>query len=80
MFLAPAEGQVLDTWHTGGLRGTGGHDFEMKGASVPAIRSVWFADPPVCRRNLHMTHRGYPYGAAGSDRITASDHREGFLK
>ena len=53
MFLPRADGHVLDTWYTGGLRGTGSHDFEVNGVVVPESRSVWFADPPVERGSLY---------------------------
>ncbi|MGH2588141.1 MAG: acyl-CoA dehydrogenase family protein [Dehalococcoidia bacterium] len=38
-FVVPiADCQILDTWYTTGLRGTGSHDFQVDGAFVPAAR------------------------------------------
>ena len=47
MFMPHGDATVLDTWHVGGLRGTGSHDFEANDVFVPASRTVSFADPPV---------------------------------
>jgi alkylation response protein AidB-like acyl-CoA dehydrogenase len=39
--LAPAgEVEIIDTWHTSGLRGTGSNDFAMHDAFIPDGRSV----------------------------------------
>jgi alkylation response protein AidB-like acyl-CoA dehydrogenase len=35
MFVPASEGTILDTWHSGGLRGTGSHDIEVRDAFVP---------------------------------------------
>lgn len=44
IFFVPAsQGTILDTWHTGGLRGTGSHDVEVRDALVPAERGFPFA-------------------------------------
>ena len=53
MFMPRADATVVDTWYTGGLRGTGSHDFEVKDVFVPESRSVWFTDPPVERGPLY---------------------------
>lgn len=43
MFLFPAaEAEFADTWHTGGLRGTGSGDLIVRDLVVPAARSVSF--------------------------------------
>jgi alkylation response protein AidB-like acyl-CoA dehydrogenase len=39
MFFPAAECQVLDTWYSTGMRGTGSTDFAVEGAFVPASRT-----------------------------------------
>jgi alkylation response protein AidB-like acyl-CoA dehydrogenase len=35
MFFPAPAARALDTWHTGGMRGTGSHDFVAEGVAVP---------------------------------------------
>jgi alkylation response protein AidB-like acyl-CoA dehydrogenase len=47
-FLRMAEGEILDTWHTTGSRGSGSHDFSAQNIFVPAARTCAF--PMTSRR------------------------------
>ena len=53
LFFPAAECEILDTWHSIGLRGTGSHDYTVTDLFVPAERSFWFRDPPVERGSLY---------------------------
>lgn len=41
LLLPVAEAELLDTWHTRGMRGTGTHHFEVKDVFVPEERTVF---------------------------------------
>lgn len=46
LFFIPKEAiNVIDTWHVGGLRGTGSHDIEVKDHFVPEAYAVDFESP-----------------------------------
>jgi indole-3-acetate monooxygenase len=47
LFFPAAECNILDTWDSIGLRGTGSHDFTVSDVFVPTDRSVSFREPPV---------------------------------
>jgi indole-3-acetate monooxygenase len=38
MFMPPGDCQILDTWYTTGMRGSGSNHFEVRDVFVPAIR------------------------------------------
>ena len=44
VFVAQSAGQVLDTWYSTGLRGSGSHDFELKDVFVPEAHTTSFPD------------------------------------
>jgi alkylation response protein AidB-like acyl-CoA dehydrogenase len=37
--------EILDTWHSGGLRGSGSHDVVVKDVLVPADHTLWISEP-----------------------------------
>jgi indole-3-acetate monooxygenase len=45
--------EILDTWRTGGLRGTGSHDAIANDVFVPQHRSLWLLDPPTSDAPLY---------------------------
>ena len=53
-FFARDQVQIHDTWRTGGLRGTGSHDFEVANAFVPEGRSVAMGSAPLCSGPLYQ--------------------------
>jgi alkylation response protein AidB-like acyl-CoA dehydrogenase len=46
-FYPASEGEIVDTWHVAGLRGTGSHDVKASGVRVPRERTLMpFFEPP----------------------------------
>ena len=41
-----ASATIHDTWHVGGLRGTGSHDVELQNVFVPDSWAFWWTDTP----------------------------------
>jgi alkylation response protein AidB-like acyl-CoA dehydrogenase len=47
LFFPAADCEILDTWHSIGLRGTGSHDYTVTDVLVPAAHSLSLREPPV---------------------------------
>src|SRR5881296_3505477 len=47
MFVSVAEAELLDTWHTRGMRGTGTHHFAVNDVFVPTDRTVLSQTAPL---------------------------------
>ena len=52
VYLPKGSYRILDTWHVGGLRGTGSHDVVVDDIFVPAERTFSFTDPAQYDRPL----------------------------
>ena len=48
-FLDPDQGEILRTWDTMGLRGTGSHDYESKNVFAPDQRTMKIGSRPYAR-------------------------------
>ena len=69
-----SDGEIIDTWHVVGLRGTGSFDFEIDNLYVPAERTVSRLEPPAIESPLyrprffgiwsHTVHAGCTLGIA----------------
>ena len=44
-FVNRAELDIIDTWHVGGMRGTGSHDVQVRNVFVPEHRTLALTDP-----------------------------------
>jgi alkylation response protein AidB-like acyl-CoA dehydrogenase len=49
-FVPAAEGEILDTWTTNGLRGSGSHDWMVKDRFIPEERTFNLAAPTLYRQ------------------------------
>jgi alkylation response protein AidB-like acyl-CoA dehydrogenase len=73
VFFRATDGERIDTWDTGGLRGTGSHDYAVRGLFVPKERTFAFdASPRVpgllyrlpCQALLDSAMAAIPLGIA----------------
>src|SRR5271170_8013902 len=64
LFFPAASCEILDTWHSIGLRGTGSHDYAVTDLFVPAAHSLWFREPPVEPGPLYAMPTIALFGAA----------------
>jgi indole-3-acetate monooxygenase len=69
--LPPSQAEVLDTWDTTGMRGTGSHDYTVTDVFVPAERVHPVIDPSPRRQPLyqfagwtHVAHAALGLGIA----------------
>jgi alkylation response protein AidB-like acyl-CoA dehydrogenase len=51
--LAVGDLEIVDTWHTSGLRGTGSHDAVAEDVFVPERRSLWLLEAPTAGGPLY---------------------------
>ncbi|HET7881419.1 MAG TPA: acyl-CoA dehydrogenase family protein [Acetobacteraceae bacterium] len=64
LFFPAADCEIIDTWHTIGLRGTGSHDYAVSDVFVPTARSLSFQEPPVEQGPLYAMPTVALFGTA----------------
>jgi len=52
LFVRRSEAEIIDTWHVGGLRGSGSHDVAVHDLHVPRERAVTPATPPTAEEPI----------------------------
>ena len=57
VFFPAADGELIDNWDVGGLRGTGSHDYAVSGLFVPEARAIPFDAAPRAPGPLYRLPR-----------------------
>ena len=57
VFFPAADGELIDNWDVGGLRGTGSHDYAVCGLFVPRARAIPFDAAPRAPGPLYRLPR-----------------------
>ncbi|HVA14513.1 MAG TPA: acyl-CoA dehydrogenase family protein, partial [Stellaceae bacterium] len=57
VFFPAADGELIDNWDVGGLRGTGSHDYAVSGLFVPRMRAISFDAAPRAPGALYRLPR-----------------------
>lgn len=63
LFFPASECEILDTWHSIGLRGTGSHDYSVSDVFVPAAHSLSFREAPAEPGPLYLMPTVALFGA-----------------
>jgi alkylation response protein AidB-like acyl-CoA dehydrogenase len=63
LFFPAGDCEILDTWDSIGLRGTGSHDYSVTDTFVPTARSLSFREPPVESGPLYAMPTVAQFGA-----------------
>jgi len=70
VFFPATGGERIDTWDTGGLRGTGSHDYAVRDLFVPAERAFAFdASPRVPGLLYRLLGTGVPHRGSIPDAV-----------
>jgi alkylation response protein AidB-like acyl-CoA dehydrogenase len=56
VFFPASDGELIDTWATGGMRGTGSHDYAIKELFIPAERVLAMDAPARLDAPLYRRH------------------------
>ena len=62
MCLPVRDGEVIDTWHTVGMRGTGSNDFAVEDLFVAQERSTRWDEPPAIEGPLYRPRFNITFG------------------